>query len=82
MFAGTNFDYETSEVSDVYGPFKTEAEAIKRVRDHAQAEFDEVKAEFDDAKMIDELETNGFVEITFDDENENGCLYQVVEMTP
>lgn len=76
MFVVTNLDYAESEVSDVYGPFKTEAEAAAKMREMAEAEFEELKEKHDDAEMFDD--EPGEIEIVFDEED--GCLYQVKEI--
>lgn len=79
-WAGTNLDYDTNEVSDVYGPFRSRDEALARIREHAEAEFEEVKEKDPDAEMIDTLDEDGSIEILFGEND--GCLYQVLEMEP
>jgi len=81
-WAATNFDYQTDEVSHVYGPYSSRGAAIQATRQRAEAEFCELQEKFDDADLTDDLNDNGTLEITFDDDNENGCFYQVIEMTP
>ena len=76
MFVVTNLDYAEDSVSDVYGPFKTEAEAEAKMRGLALSEFEEVKGEHDDAEIFDDVP--GEVEIVFGEND--GCLYQVLEV--
>jgi hypothetical protein len=82
MWVVTNIDFEHGSVSDVYGPFKTEAEAAQMARDHAQAEYDRAANEHRDAKLLDELESEGEIEVEYTDAmgEETGCLYQVLEL--
>lgn len=80
MWAGTNLDYETGEVSDVYGPFKTHEEAIARIKAHAESEFEEIQEEDSNAELNDMLDEDGTIEVLFGEDN--GCLYQVFEMQP
>lgn len=78
MFVVTNYDYAEDEVSDVYGPFTSRASAENRMREMATSEFEELKAKHDDAEMFDD--EPGEIEIVFDQDNANGCLYQVIEV--
>lgn len=80
MWAVTNLDYAMNEVTDVYGPFDTQAEALEFARDHAQKEFARQSAKYDDSEIIDTLSDDGAIEVLFDADNDNGCLYQVLEM--
>jgi len=82
MWAGTNFDYETDAVTDVYGPFDTKLQAVDAIRQRAESEFEVLSKSWKDAKIFDTLEAEGTLEITFDDANDNGYLYQIMEMEP
>lgn len=80
MFVITNYDYEDESVSNVYGPFKTRDEAQKRMEEMASAEFERLKNNpmTLDVEMFDD--EPGEVEIVYDQDNDNGCLYQVLEV--
>ncbi len=80
MWVITNTDYETGDVSDVYGPFNQEIEAKATAKEMAENEFDDIKGEFEDAQLNDNMAEDGTIEITFDEPNQNGCLYQVLKV--
>jgi hypothetical protein len=83
MWAGTNFDYETEAVSNVYGPFKSQEQAVEVIRRYAESEFEDLKAKWPDARLTDTLDDDvdqPGIEITFDDDHEDGCFYQVLAM--
>jgi hypothetical protein len=80
MWISTTFDYESDAVTDVYGPFNSKREAIDAVRSMARSEFEVLQKAWDDAELTDTLEDDASLEITFDDPNDNGCFYQVLEL--
>lgn len=82
MWVVTNIDFEEGAVSDVYGPFKAKAEATRFAKAHAQHEYEDAKLELEGVALVDTLEENGESEVQYKDTNDedSGCLYQVLEL--